>query len=98
MRFILQLDEEQIETAVEMTLKTGKFPNARKEFMLMEMHSFKLFFQRCDDTNIYPIIANPPPIEEVYRFPLSYQLVNAQTGEATPASTDMDLLLKSWGF
>jgi hypothetical protein len=98
MRGLLDLDDRQIENAVEMTLRTGKFPNAKKEFMMLEMQSFRLFFQRCQDTEVYPVVVDPPAIDRVYTYAPRYQLINKRTGIVSLKSENMDQLLSAWGY
>ena len=98
MRGVVNLDDEQIENAVDMAINTGHYLNARREFMILEMHSFRLFYQRCKDADIYPVVADRTSKENAYSFQLRYQLVNKRTGIVSLISSDMDSLLQAWGY
>lgn len=97
MKGLLLLNREQMENLADVTLRTGRFPNAKKEYLMHELTSFKMFFERCTDPNVYPLVIKPP-IEQAYTFPLTFELNNKKTGLVSLHNSDMDLLLSAWGF
>lgn len=97
MKGLLLLDRNQMENLAEITIRSGKFPNARKENMLHEMESFKLFYQRCNDPDIYPMVSQVP-IEIVYSIKPSFQLYNRRTGIFSLTNEDMNALLDAWNM
>ncbi|WP_316844983.1 hypothetical protein [Pedobacter psychrodurus] len=97
MRALSKLDRQQMENVIRIVLFSGKFPNGKKEHMLNEMESFKLFYQRCTDPDIYPLVSQLP-INLIYAVESRYQLRNMRTGIQSLNSNDMDALLNTWRF
>lgn len=97
MRALSKLDHQQMENVIGIVLLSGKFPNAKKEHMLNEMESFKLFYQRCTDPDIYPLVSQLPT-NFVYSVESRYQLRNMRTGILSLNSSNMKSLLETWGY
>jgi len=97
MKGLLLLDRHQMENLAEITINSGKFPNAKLENMMYEMESFKLFYQRCNDPDIYPMVSKVP-INIVYSIKPSFQLQNRRTGLFSLTSEDMNALLDTWNL
>ncbi|TKC64054.1 DUF4365 domain-containing protein [Pedobacter hiemivivus] len=98
MKGILKLDKEQLENLAEATLRSGRFPNGKKEFIMHELLSFKMFFQRCNNPDIEPIVIKPTNLEYAYTFAMQFELKNKRTGIVSLKNTNMDTLLKTWGL
>lgn len=97
MKGLLQLDRGQMENLAQITIRSGKFPNAKLENMMHEMESFKLFYQRCSEPDIYPMVSKGP-INIVYAIKPSFQLHNRRTGLFSLTSEDMSVLLEAWNL
>lgn len=96
MEYLTKLDHPQMQSLVETIILSGKFPNAKKEHMLHEMESFKLFYERCKNRDFYPMVM-PLPNDLVYSISPTYRIGNRSTGLVSIASGSMDSLLKSFG-
>jgi len=94
---LLQLNSEQIENIAKTTMRSQKFPNAKMEYVLTELYSFKSFYQRCADPNIQPKVTTLPA-NFTYDVPPMYYLHNTNTNLKSAENSDMDALLSSWGF
>lgn len=97
MRFLSGLEDKQLENLAATMILSGRFPNGKKEYLLKEMKSFKLFYLRCTDADVH-IMVKQLPQELVYSIPPSFQLRNSRSGIVSVASADMESLLNGWGF
>lgn len=97
MRSLINLDQNQIENLAKITIRSGKFPNAKLENIMQEMESFKLFYQRCNDPNIYPLVIKVPTFL-AYAIKPRFQLYNRKTGLFSLSNENINLLLDAWNL
>jgi len=97
MSFLVGLNNSQLDSLAELVMQTKNFPNAKKEFIIGEMKSYQLFYERCTnkDVTIEQSIMND---HIAYSQPVSFILKNQKTNFVSVPNTNMDNLLKSWGY
>jgi hypothetical protein len=63
------------------------------------MRSYRLFYTRCTDNNIEILrVRESHQGDNPYEYPIKFTLRSKKTGIETRAGTNMDELLKSWGY
>lgn len=85
------------EIAADHIIKSGKYPNAKKEYIVQELEGVKLFTSRCIDGKLEMRVRTQ---DDNSRFttPTSFMLVNKSTNLVSAPDTNLDRLLKSWGY
>ena len=78
-------------------MRSGKFPNADKSNIIAQMKSYQLFHERCKDTAI-EVQEVTLPDDIAYAEPVVFVFKNKLTGIVSIFSSDMESLLKSWGY
>lgn len=97
MEFLVGLNDRQLGTLAEMMIRSGKYPNGQNEHIIGEMKSYQLFHERCGDAGIAVEQMQVPDLW-AYASPVRFILKNNRTNLISTPETDMDKLLKSWGF
>jgi hypothetical protein len=100
MEYTKNMDDEQINTLARSALKAFDLPEDRLVNIENEMKAYRMFYNRCLDKNmdIFQQQHTPANSQEGYKYPVYFILKSKQTGVETPASSDMDQLLKVWGL
>jgi len=92
------LTDEQIEVFATHTLKGFNLPSERLINIINEMKAYRLFWNRCQDSNIeilqYHRVERTK--ENFYIEPVTFVLRSKSSGIETVASSNMEFLLKSW--
>lgn len=100
MPMLAQLDDRQMEVVADTVMESFRLPPDRRKNVLAELSAYRMFNQRCKDTDVivlqwrnYNI-----PDAELYRIPIQFVLRRKKSGVETPPSSDMNRLLEGWGF
>ena len=97
MAFLAGLNDGQLDTFAEIMMQSNKFPMAKKINIIGQMKSYQLFHERCKNQSI-DVEEALVPDQIAYTNPVSFILKNRLTNMVSLPSSDMDNLLKSWGF
>lgn len=98
MGYVKNYSDQQIQYLAEIILLSGKFPNAKLEYLLHELFSTRQFHQRCSNPDVDFITSYAPSDQLAYVAPLSFALINKKTKQVSLPDTDMGKLLGEWGF
>ena len=96
--YVKDYSDSDIEYLAGMVIKSGKFPNAKKENLIHELHSSRLFYQRCTDPDIDFMVKYPPTDQTAYIEPLRFVLIRKSNHQISGDSTNMAELLNSWAL
>lgn len=94
---LVGLNDGQLDTLAEIMMQSNKFPKAKKINITKQMKSYQLFYERCKDPSI-EVQEVLVPDDIGYSNPVFFILKNRITNMVSLPSSDMDGLLKSWGF
>jgi len=93
------LSDEQIQSLARTTLLGLHLPESCLPNLVAEMNAYRLFHQRCRDNNILVLQKKSEyEMQHPYHLPVRFVLRSQATGLETPASADMDALLKMWNY
>jgi len=97
MSFLKGYNDAQLDTLAEVMMRSGKFPNADKSNIIGQMKSYQLFYKRCKDLTI-EVQEVSLPDRIAYADPVVFVFKNRHTGIVSVSSSDMEGLLRSWGY
>jgi hypothetical protein len=100
MKFLKNLDDQQINTLANLVLASGKLPENQLVNIINEMKSYRLFYNRCldDSINIVQTYYGVRTKSNNYISPVQFVLRSKKTGIETESNADMEVLLQSWGL
>ncbi|MBL7684290.1 MAG: DUF4365 domain-containing protein [Flavipsychrobacter sp.] len=92
-----EFNDEQIEFVSGLVLSSLKLPEDRLKNVINEFKAYRLFYTRCTNQALELIIYDPFRTEETrYSYPTQFVIQSRISGLKTPASTDMEELLRYW--
>lgn len=95
-RALKDLNDTQLETLSRSTLQSMALPEDCLPYLLHEMKSYRLFYQRCTNADIEVITEQN--FVEPYTKNSRFILRNKTTGIVSAPHFDLDTLLTTWGW
>jgi hypothetical protein len=91
---VKDMNDQGLDLYANMAIKAYNLPANRFQNVLNELKAYRLFYNRCQDSNIEVLQNN----FSMYQFPVEFTLRNKVSQIQTIRSSDMELLLSSLGY
>lgn len=92
------LSAEQLQNLAKEIMASGKYPNAKLEYIVGELKGYQIFAQRNTDDSLDIIVALYANPRDAYTRPTRYRIIRKVSGLMSDFDTDIDRLLKNWGY
>ncbi len=94
------LEDFQLEDIAMITIKTLNLSPDRLINVVNELKAYRLFHQRCTDDSLVMFEDRDPqePAIDRYKEPVKFVLLDKKTKRNTESSSDIDALLKTFGY